>query len=517
MQPVAGLDGAFLALETATAQFHVGAVLVLAAPEGEGPVPAVERFRRIRAMVGRRLHLVPQFRQRAVRLPLDLLLPLWADDPDFDLDDHLRRASLPAPGGDAELDDLVAELMSRPLPPDRPLWEMVVVEGLAGDRTALVAKLHHAILDGVSGASIMAALLDLVPDPPVRPADEPGAGDEWDPPPLPTAGGMVGRALSALAQQPEAVLDALRTGADALVGVRQHNRRLAQQGLSPPPLPFDAPPTPFNGTLSSSRRYAHLSVPLDVITGVRRSSADGVPSGVADAEDAGDRAGDGRPTFNDVVLSAVGLAVDRYLQGRGARPDRPLVALVPVSTRSDERARRADGGRSGSRPGSVGGNQVSGMLVQLGAPGEPPATRLARIAAASRVAKEQEQLGWGRLLEGLARATPHAVTAWVARGSGFLRLFDHVPAVCNLAVSTVPGPDMPLWVAGLPVVSAHPVGPVGHGVGLNVTTMTYRGTVHFGLLSCRRRLPDLGELADLLAAAVAELSAAASTEPPRDG
>lgn len=498
MEPLSGLDGAFLALETATARFHVGAVLVLDRPAGR-PVPPAARFTRIRRMIEQRLDLVPQFRQRAVRVPFGLVAPMWVDDPGFDLDDHVRRASVPAPGGRRELDELVAEVMAQPLPTDRPLWEMLVVEGLSGDRSALVAKLHHAILDGVSGASTMAAFLDLTPDP--APAPDGGAGgeDRWDPPPLPSVSGLLRHAVSSLLHQPEAVLDALDIGADALVEVAEHNRHLAAEGLSPPPTPFHAPRTPFNGTLPSARSFAAASVSLDDVTRIRRAVGPG--SGERDAEP---------PTFNDVVLCAAGMAADRYLQRRGDQIERPLVALVPVSTRPPTPPVPPAEPSRAARAAPALGNRVSGMLVELGAAGDPPLERLHAVAEAGRVAKEQEQLAWGRLLDGVARATPPAMTSWAVRAAGWVRLFDRVPPLFNLAVSTIPGPEVPLWVAGQPVVAAVPVGPVGHGVGLNVTSLTHHGTVHLGLLASRRHVPDVGVLAGLLVEAVAELGATAA-------
>ncbi len=164
MRSLVGMDAAFLSLETPTTPMHVGVALVLDPPEGRRSLfsPST-RYAQIRRVIEQRLHLVAPFRQRAIRVPFGLHHPVWVDDPDFELDDHLTRASLPSPGGRRELDAFVANAMSRQLDPDRPLWEMFVVEGLAGDRTALIAKVHHAILDGVSGASVLAAFLDLTP------------------------------------------------------------------------------------------------------------------------------------------------------------------------------------------------------------------------------------------------------------------------------------------------------------------------------------------------------------------
>ena len=164
MEPLEGMDAAFLSLETSTTPMHVGAVMVLDPPEGTRSLfsPST-RYAQVRRVISQRLHLVGPLRQRALRVPLGLHHPVWVDDPDFELDDHFSRASVPSPGGPRELDAFVASVMSRRLDPDRPLWEMFLVEGLAGERTALVAKVHHAILDGVSGASVLAAFFDLNP------------------------------------------------------------------------------------------------------------------------------------------------------------------------------------------------------------------------------------------------------------------------------------------------------------------------------------------------------------------
>src|SRR5580704_3033696 len=182
MRPLVGMDAAFLSLETPTTPMHVGVALVLDPPEGRRSLfsPST-RYAQIRRVIEQRLHLVAPFRQRAIRVPFGLHHPVWVDDPDFELDDHLSRASLPSPGGPAELDAFVAAAMSRPLDPDRPLWEMYVVEGLEEGRTALLAKVHHAILDGVSGASILAAFLDLSP----RARIVTGPHEPWEPAPLP--------------------------------------------------------------------------------------------------------------------------------------------------------------------------------------------------------------------------------------------------------------------------------------------------------------------------------------------
>ncbi len=465
------LDAAFLALESNTGHLHVGAVLLLEPPEGTRALfsPST-RFAQVRQLIEHRLHLVPPLRQRAIRVPLGLHRPVWVDDPEFDLEDHLSRASLPSPGGDEELATFVADLMSRPLDPDRPLWEMVLVEGLTGGRSALVAKIHHAMLDGVSGATILAAFLDLNPRPrAVAPAAP------WNPPPLPSGAALLRDAAGSLLAQPGQTASALSNSVTTLVDVATHNRKLAEEGSVPPPAPFKAPRTSLNGALSSRRRYAMATVPLGDLKAVRRAMS---------------------TTVNDVILAIVGGAVRRLLLERGESPEDPLVAAVPVSTRTGE-------------GDDALGNKISSMLVSLATSIEDPLDRLVAIAQGTTVAKEQERLTKGRLLGDVAQIASPPVVSMTARWFTGLRAASRLPPLYNLMVSSVAAPDLTLWCAGSRVAEFYPVGPVAVGSGLNVTTMSYLDTVHFGLLGCRRLVPDVARLAELVVESADELVAAA--------
>ena len=244
-----------------------------------------------------------------MRVPFGLHHPVWVDDPDFELDDHLSRASLPSPGGQAELDAFVAAVMSRPLDADRPLWEMYVVEGLEGERTALVAKVHHAILDGVSGASVLAAFLDLTPRSrvvalPAGVAARLAASNAR----------MLRHAASSLVRQPGETLRTLQAGVEAVADLGMHNRELAGRGEQAPPGFFAAPRTSFNGAVSNRKRFASLSVPLEDVKLVGR---------VFEA------------TVNDVVLACVSGGLRRLLESEGEVDEHALVAMVPVSTRPE--------------------------------------------------------------------------------------------------------------------------------------------------------------------------------------
>jgi diacylglycerol O-acyltransferase / wax synthase len=471
MRSLIGMDAAFLSLETPTTPMHVGVVLLLDPAEGKRSLfsPST-RYVQIRRVIGQRIHLVAPLRQRAVRVPFGLHHPVWVDDPDFELDDHLTRASLPSPGGPAELDAYVASAMSRQLDPDRPLWEMHVVEGVAGGRTALIAKVHHAILDGVSGASVLAAFMDLTPRARVVPLPP-----EWRPAPLPSNAQMLRHAASSLARQPGSTLRTLQEGIDAVADLGMHNRELAGRGEHPPPGFFGAPKTSFNGAVSNRKRFASLSVPLEDVKVVGRSF---------------------EATVNDVVLACVSGGLRRLLEARDEEVTDPLVAMVPVSTRPEGE-------------GEDLGNQISGMLVSLASDIDDPVLRLDAISESTRVAKEQEKLHGGRFVGDLAQIALPALATRAARAVAGTRLFDKVRPPFNVTVSSVRGPDFSLFCAGSRVADMYPVGPMAEGIGINVTVFSYLDRVCFGLLACRRLLPELADLAAYIDDALGELVACA--------
>ncbi|MGH9018327.1 MAG: wax ester/triacylglycerol synthase family O-acyltransferase, partial [Acidimicrobiales bacterium] len=353
MQRLSGLDASFLALETPTMKLHVSAVMVFERDERSAPTPA-RCFDRVRQLVSDRLHLVPPMRRRAVAVPFGLHHPVWIEDPDFDLDDHLHRASLPAPGGPNELAAFVGEVVSRPLDLHRPLWEMHVVEGLESGHFAIVAKLHHATIDGASGAEALAAFFDVGPVPAVVAPAAP-----WRPEPVPHESDLVAAALSSLSRQPERAVAAARRTVAAVRGLSERNRRLREEeGLEPPPGPFRAPRTSLNGAISSHRRFAFLHVPLEDVQRVRTAFGG---------------------TVNDVVLACVGGAARRLLDERGEKPEEPLVAMVPMSTRT-----AADAGTLG--------NKVHAMLVSLATTIDDPVERLHAVSASADGAKEQSRV-----------------------------------------------------------------------------------------------------------------------------
>jgi WS/DGAT/MGAT family acyltransferase len=298
---------------------------------------------------------------------------------------------------------------------------------------------------------------------------------EWQPGALPSNAQMLKHAASSLAHQPGTTLSTLQAGVEAVADLGMHNRELTGRGEQAPPGFFSAPRTSFNGAVSNRKRFASLSVPLEDVKLVGR---------VFEA------------TVNDVVLACVSGGLRLLLEARGEAMDRPLVAMVPVSTRPEG-------------DGEALGNQISGMLVSLASDIEEPVRRLDAIAESARVAKEQEKLHRGRFVGDLAQIALPALTTRLARAVAGARLFDKVRPPFNVTVSSVRGPDFSMFCAGSRVVDLYPIGPIAEGIGLNVTVFSYLDRVHFGLFACRKLLPELEELGTYVDDALAELVACA--------
>lgn len=495
MARLTGLDGAFLALESPTTHLHVMGTMVF----DPSDIDRALTFRRIRSLVGERVPLVPPFRMRMVEVPFGLQHPTLVEDPDFDLDYHVRRTGVPAPGGPVELADLVADLAARPLDRARPLWEFHVVEGLAEGRVGIVAKVHHAIIDGVSGAQVLAAFFDLSPDPTPRPLfggsplrtgrsrgkteanpadsgdgdEDPLAGSGWSPEALPREFDQLWSSLQRLPGQIDAVARSIALTVQTVRATGSHDREV---GPTSTPSPFQAPLTSMNGAISSHRRVAFTDLSLVDLRTVSR-----VFGG----------------TTNDVVLAVTAGGLRKLFAWRGEEPDTSLVALVPVSVRTE------------SERGALG-NRVSGLLVSLATGVADPVARLGHIGDGMRLAKERQQAVGPELFASWAEAAFPAVATRLSRLVTNLRLFDHVAPPFNLIVSNVPGPDFPLYLAGARMVSMHPLGPIVEGVGLNVTVFSYLDTVHVGIQGCWDLVPDVAVLASGMAEALAELVAEAS-------
>ncbi len=474
MKRLTGLDSTFLSVETSAMHMHVASTLIYD-PSG---IPGGLTFERVRDLVAARLDRLPPFRRRLVEIPFQLHHPLWIEDPAFDLDYHLRRACLPHPGGYDELVRFAGDVMGRRLDRSKPLWEMYVVEGLAGGMVGVITKVHHAAVDGVAGAELTVNLLDLTPDPEPLPPPE----KEWRPDRIPSDAELVSYALSSLALHPQAIVESVRRTTEAALGIRRRNR---EEGVVAPPSLFDAPRTSLNATITPHRLVAFTDVDLDEVKLVRRAFGAKV---------------------NDVVLALCSGALRHYLSERGEDVTQPLVAMVPISVRSD--------GESGS-----GGNRVSGMLTTLASHLEDPVERLAAITDGSKQAKNQDQVLGPDVLAGWAEFAAPAVAMRAVRWVSNLRIADLVRPPFNVTISNVPGPDFPLYFAGAELQRFYPMGPIADAGGLNMTVMSYRGRVYFGLVACRETVPGVDAIARYIPMALAQLVIAARTvnEPVHSG
>lgn len=461
MERLSGLDATFLYFETPTNHLHVSAVMIL----DPATVPGGYSFDKLKEFIRSRLHVVPQFRQRLAMVPFNLHHPVWFDDPDFDLDSHVRRVAVPSPGGPEELAEVAGDIVSRPLDRSRPLWEIWVVEGLEHGHVAVVAKMHHCTVDGVSGASMMVHLFDLQPEP----AEVPPPDDEHREH-KPSDIELVAYAINSRLRRPLTVAKVIPSTVRALVSVVRQRRSDSPAGGTP----LTAPRTSFNGAVSAQRKVAFTAIPLEDVKVIKNAFG---------------------TTVNDVVLAITTGALRRYLEQGNELPDKPLVATCPVSVRTDE--------------DSVGANQVSAMFVTLPTHLDDPVERLMAIRENTKGAKEEHKAVGATMLQEWAELAAPNVFHQAARLYTGMKLANVHPVVHNLVVSNVPGPPFPLYFAGARLVAMHPLGPVMDGAGLNITVLSYLDDVGFGFIACRQMTPRLWDLAAAVSDATAELRKAA--------
>lgn len=473
MQQIGGLDSFFLNIESNNCPMHVGGLVILDPPAGAAADDPNDDsgFSRIFHHVESRLHLIPPMRRRLLPAPLGLDQPYWIEDPDFDLVHHVKHRALPRPGDDAKLADLVCELASTRLDRSLPLWELHFIEGVRGGRLAAITKMHHAAIDGVSGAEILGKLLDLSPTPAATPPGAPFA-----PPPPPSPLELAMHTARSLARRPAAAAKVLR---DTWPVLQSAGRELLERGtltLGAAPgasTAGEAPRTRFNRQIGPRRSYAFGSLALSDLKAIKNACG---------------------TTLNDVVLGVCAEALRRYLQEKGELPDRPLVAGVPMSTRSDD-------GRG------EGGNQVIFLRASLHTDQADPVERLRRISREMQVVKERTRALPASLMGDWARLPAPALMAQAARLYELFGGQDYHAPTFNVVISNVPGPPVPLYFAGLRVAANHPISIPFHGLGFNLTFMSYCGKLDYGLTAAREAMPDITHFGALLGESLARLRA----------
>lgn len=461
---LSALDATFIYLESEHSPMSIGAVYVIDAKDA----PDDFSYQTWYALVKSRLKLSRVFRQRLVEVPLDLSFPYWVRDPGFDLDDHLPGIALPEPGGMTELMQLAADTWGQVLDRERPLWDITFVTGInniAGiskGSFALITRVHHAAVDGKASTEMMTALLDMTPE--ARTID---TQDNWQPEDLPSNLDVITRSWSRAGQK---ALELAGFVGKVAVGTAQLQGERWLKKIEPPPRLLSAPPTIFNQPINSARTFWGKNFDFERIRAIRKA----VP-GV---------------TINDVVLAICAGGLRRYLSEKDELPVKPLVAMAPISVRAQEEGT---------------GNQVSAMLVSLATDIDDALNRLVHIRASSQRSKiHAGALPANKLTEFL----PSETLAAAARVYTRTRLGGHHRPFFNVTITNLPGPPVPLYVAGARIHSAFGMAPILDGLGLILVVLSYHGRISIGINSCEQIVPDPESMAECIENSLDELELA---------
>jgi WS/DGAT/MGAT family acyltransferase len=460
-QRLSALDVQFLLLEQPNVHFHVAGLSVLDPSTRPGGPDGF--FDDLKRLFLDRQHLIPRFRQKVMTVPFGAGRPVWVDDPDFDIDFHFRKGAVPKPGGRKELADYVQRIHSRPLDRSKSLWEIYYIEGLEDDHVAVLNKVHHAMIDGMSGIDIATVLFDLGPEPrvvepePFKPEPAPSPRDllvdslrEGVTHPIKSAFGNLSLAVRA----PEIIL-----------------RRVQQtvSGLGSILAAGSPPKSPFNRPVGPNRRFAMVEAPVSDYKAIKNALGG---------------------TVNDVVLATVAGALHRFLKRRGEPTQgMSLRAMIPVSTR-DESQKMALG------------NQVTSIFVDLPVGPMDAATRLRSITAATKDLKESHQAVAAGALMNIGTWAPPTLHGLAARAVARRRFV-------NLVISNVPGPQIPIYLAGARLLATYPVMPLGEALALAVAVTSLGGTMAFGITSDWDSMPDIDDFATDMSNAILDLKKAA--------
>jgi diacylglycerol O-acyltransferase len=488
MRQLTSLDAQFLAMESARVSGHVSGLAIYdpsTAPGGE------VTQQDICDLVAERLHLLPPFRYRLVPVPLGLDHPYWIEDPDFDLDFHIRETAVAPPGDDRQLADLIARIVARPLDRARPLWELYLIHGLPKGRVGVLTKIHHAVVDGVSGAEILTILLDVSPE-----GREVPPGRTPRPERVPSQLEMLGRGLSKLPAQPWRAAKAIPAtipnlgnipGAELVPGLPAVDKQIRRvrrffSGSRDRPIlersRLKVPRTRFNSEISAHRRFAFGSLPLERVKAIK------------------DELG---ITVNDAVVGLCATALRNWFDERGELPDDPLIAMVPVSVRTREQM-------------GTFGNRVSAMFVPIPTDVADTRERLMKAHETLAGAKDRHRAVPAELLQDVTQFIPPAVHARASRLT--MQLGARFAPPINVVISNVPGPRMPLFIAGAKMERHYPVSVITDGVGLNITCLSYLDHIDFGIVADHDMVDDAWPLMEAVEDALRELDSIVCGKAP---
>lgn len=461
IKSISGLDAAFLYAETPNSPMNMGSVAVI-----EGAL----EFDKFRATIASRIHLMPKLRQRLVYVPMSIDYPYWVDDPNFDIDLHIHHMALPNPAGWAELRNTAAHIFSEALDQSRPLWSFTFVEGLDNiaqvpkGSVAIISKIHHVAIDGIAGAGLLSLLFDMTPDISDIPEPKP-----WNPKPIPNDLAMILKSTISFAEKPLKLPKLISEAFKASVKMGYLTR--ANQ-MELPAAPFTAPPTPLNGIISARRKWNTAILSLDRVKALKK---------IMDT------------TLNDVLLAICAGALRRYLLEKEKLPNRPLVAMVPIST-------RPDGDQSE-------GNQITSMRVQLATNVANPIERLEIINENTLRGKTYHGAVGAKTLTNMAEVVPFGLANQAARLYSRYSIAEMHNPMFNVTITNVPGPQFPIYLNGHELLSIMGTAPIIDGMGLIITIFSYNGHVTLSSTSDANSMPDLDIFSRYLRESANELEA----------
>ena len=445
MEALSGLDASFLYLETPRAHMHVGGLAVI-----DGSL----KFEEFRSRILARIHQIPKLRQRLVEVPMSIDYPYWVDDANFNIDNHLIHVRLPEPGNWRELRKLTSQMFSRPLDRIRPLWEFVFVEGLDSipqvpkGSVAIISKMHHAAIDGQAGAGIMAILFDFSPD--AKPDPEP---KPFKPEPLPSDLQIVAESTKNFFSDPLKFPKILAEGATSTLKAGMMSR---VQNIEMPAVPFSAPPSILNGIISPQRKWNTAILSLERVKKLKNIMG---------------------TTVNDVLLAICSGALRRYLDEKGKLPNRSLVSMIPVSTRAK--------GKGGT------GNEVANMIVQIATHIADPVERLETIHESTMRGKVYQNAVGANSLANMAELVPFGLANQATRLYSRYQIAKIHNPIYNVVITNVPGPPIPLYLAGHKLQSMMGMAPITDGMGLIITIFSYNGQITVSPTSDEKTMPDI--------------------------
>ena len=475
VRQLTSFDAQFLAIEDARNFSHVSGLAILdpsTAPGGTLTLADVQR------LIEERLHLLPPFRWRLAEVPFGIDHPWWVDDPDFDIEFHVRELALPAPGNDLQLTAQIERLISRPLDRSRPLWEFYLIQGLEKGRVAVLPKIHHAVVDGVSGAEIMGILFDLEPTGrEIPPVNEAGETER-----VPTSLGLFGRGVFGTPRRVAKAVFSIPAilpniadvptmqalpGVSTIGRISDRARRAASSNGDGRVIDRDklkAPRTMLNGPVSAHRRVSFGSLSLDTVKMIKNAYS---------------------VTVNDVVVALSAAALREFLIAHNDLPEEPLIAMIPISVRTEEQI-------------GTYGNRISMMVVPIPTDEPDPVERLLRSHVEMSLAKDLHGALPANLMTDANNFIPPAVFARAARAITSVGANPRFRPHFNVTISNVPGPPIPLYVAGAKLEANFPISVVTDGVGLNITVLSYMDHLDFGIVGDRELAPDLDLIMDTL-------------------